>query len=236
MISRKAVAAIIGVLCVVRAEAASAQPRWGRERLPEVGACFYENANFGGRYFCVRPGERLRSLPAGMGDRISSLRLVGAADVIVFRDSDMRGRSARFSRDLRDLRKEGWNDQISSIAVSGREEGRRGGVRPRDERPREEAWRSDRAPVWGHEAVPRAGACFYRDSDFRGEYFCVPRGAEYIALPRGFNDSISTIRMFGSGVRIYQDRDFRGRSREIRRDIRDLRGSWKDDISSVKVF
>ena len=52
---------------------ASAQ-RWGRERTPNDGACFYEDANFGGNYFCVRAGESLGSLGAGMNDCISSMR------------------------------------------------------------------------------------------------------------------------------------------------------------------
>jgi hypothetical protein len=162
----------------------------------------------------------------------------------------MRGRSRPFNGDVRDLRRAGWNDQISSLDVSGRGDRARGDDRnrgddrsrgddryQRDDRSRGDGgWRSDRAPVWGREALPRAGACFYRDSDFRGEYFCVPRGATYTALPRGFNDSISSIRLFGSGVRIYKDRDFRGRSSEVRSDVRNLRGNWKDDVSSIRVF
>ena len=33
----------------------------GRERRPKAGACFYENINYGGRYFCVRPPKCLCS-------------------------------------------------------------------------------------------------------------------------------------------------------------------------------
>ena len=83
MISRNSVAWVIGMFCMCSAASAWAQPRWGRERVPEAGACFYENINFGGRYFCVRPGEALRSLPSGMNDRISSMRLFGAGEVVV---------------------------------------------------------------------------------------------------------------------------------------------------------
>jgi hypothetical protein len=220
MISRASVVCVIGLLCLVRAEAASAQPKWGRERMPAVGACFFEDKNFKGRYFCVTPGERLRSLPSGMGDEISSLRLAGSAELTVFKDKDMRGRSARFIGDVRDLKREGWNDQISSVEV-----GRGAG-----------GWRGDRPPVWGNQPVPREGACFYRDADFKGTYFCAPRGATYTALPKGFNDGISSIRVFGSEVRIFQDRNFTGRSTEIRSDIKNLRGNWRDTVSSIRVF
>lgn len=219
----KTITCVVGVLCLFVAEAASAQPQWGRERMPQAGVCFYENSNYGGRYFCVRPGERLQSLPDGMGDKISSLRIVGTAEVTVFRDAGWRGRSARFIGDVRDLRREGWNDQISSVDV-GRGAGGGGG------------WRGDRSPVWGDQPVPREGACFYRDANFRGPHFCAPRGATYTSLPSGFNDSISSIRLFGSDVRIFQDRNFGGRSTEIRSDVPDLRGNWRDKVSSIRVF
>jgi hypothetical protein len=97
-------------------------------------------------------------------------------------------------------------------------------------------WRGDRPPVWGNQPVPREGACFYRDADFKGPYFCAPRGATYTALPRGFNDGISSIRVFGSDVRIFQDRNFNGRSSDIRSDVKNLRGSWRDTVSSIRVF
>ena len=122
MISRKTIACIIGLFCLFLAEAASAQPRWGRERVPNQGACFYEDINFRGDYFCVRQDDRLPRLPSGMGDKISSVRVFGSAEVTVFRDADMRGRSARFIDDVRNLKGEGWNDQISSVDVtSGRD-------------------------------------------------------------------------------------------------------------------
>jgi hypothetical protein len=222
MFNRKLVVGAIALFCLFRAEAASAQPRWGRERVPQAGACFYEDTNFRGRYFCVRPGDRLDSLPAGMGDKISSMRLLGPAEVTVFRDKEWRGRSGRFIGDVRNLKREGWNDQISSVDV-------RGGAIAR--------WRNDRAPVWGrNEPMPREGACFYEDTGFKGQYFCAPRGATYTALPRGFNDKISSIRVFGSEVRLFQNRNFDGRSTEIRTDVPNLRGTWADNVSSIRVF
>jgi hypothetical protein len=244
MIARSALISAIGVVCLFVSHSASAQPRWGRERVPNQGACFYEDVNFRGDYFCVRQGDRLPSLPSGMGDKISSVRVFGSSEVTVFRDSDMRGRSARFIDDVRNLKGEGWNDQISSVEVIsggdysgyGGYGGNRGRARGRGNRGGG-GWGSDRTPVWGRgEAMPREGACFYEDANFRGQYFCVPRGATYTALPRGFNDKISSIRVFGAEVRIFQDRDFRGRSREIRSDMANLRGDWKDDVSSIRVF
>ena len=237
MIKRNWTISLIGLCCLAMAASAVAQPRWGRERVPNQGACFYEHVNFQGNYFCVAQGDRLQSLPSGMGDEISSVRATGAAVVTVFRDSNLQGRSARFIGDVRDLKAEGWNDQISSLEVStGRDysdylPGGRGQAN------RNRGWRADRAPVWGRgQNTPREGACFYEDTNYRGRSFCAPRGATYTALPRGFNDRISSVRVFGGEVRIFQTRNFRGRSTEIRGDTPNLRGNWKDNVSSIRVF
>ena len=243
MIGRNTLTCLMGLAALVVAQSATAQPRWGRERLPNQGACFYEDADFRGRYFCVRQGERLSTIPRDLGDKISSVRLMGAAEATVFRDADMRGRSARFISDVRNLKREGWNDQISSIDVeNGRDYSIFGGFgRPRNRGNGNgngngnRGWR-DQNPVWGRSEMPREGACFYEDADYRGQYFCAPRGATYTALPRGFNDKISSVRVFGSEVRIFQDQNFRGRSIEIRNDTPNLRGNWRDNVSSMRVF
>ena len=229
MTMKRAAILAITILGVGQAGLASAQPAWGRERLPNSGACFYENANWSGRYFCVRDGERVTEMPRGMNDKISSIRLFGNAEVSVWVDHQMQGRSQRFDRDMRNLRDVGWNDTISSLEVYP---ARRPGFGPGPgpvERDRERL-------EWGRPAVPREGACFYEDRDFRGRYFCVRRGAEYAELGREFNNAIRSIRVFnGAEVRIYLDRDFRGRSARVNRDATDLRGMWRDNISSIQV-
>ena len=98
MLSRNALVSAVAFSCLLVAHSATAQPRWGRERLPNAGACFYEDRDFRGQYFCVQPGERLGALPRDMGDKISSMRLLGAHEVTVFRDSNWHGRSVSMSR------------------------------------------------------------------------------------------------------------------------------------------
>jgi hypothetical protein len=97
--------------------------RWGRERTPDDGVCFYKDRDYRGDYFCARSGESLSFVPDGLNDRISSMRIFGRADVTVFSEERFSGRSTRFNGDVRDLKDEGWNDRISAIRV----EGRRGG-------------------------------------------------------------------------------------------------------------
>ena len=209
-------------VCVDRVYGDDRPIRWGSGPLPRAGVCFFENTNFQGQYFCVDPGEELAGVPLGLNDTISSFRIIGNVEVIVFKDVRFSGASGRFATDVRDLRREGWNDLISSLRVTNASF----------------AWDGRRAPVWSQEAAPAEGACFYQDVDFRGAYFCVPRGASYTQVPPGFNDQVSSIRVNGAGgVLVFQDFDFGGRVVRITSDVGDLRrGIWNDSISSIRVF
>jgi len=99
---------------------------------------------------------------------------------------------------------------------------------------------------WGRPRPPQTGACFYKDPDFGGEYFCLRRGENWSSMPPGFNDRISSIRLFhGAQVRIFNDPEFRGVNSRIRRDVNDLRRfrlptdpsrTWNDRISSISVY
>ena len=95
-------------------------PSWGRPPIPRSGACFYRDINFGGEYFCGSLGSRAE-VPPGTNDEISSVRIFGDAEVTVFRDINYQGSSRRFDRDVRDLRRSGWNDRISSYAIERRQ-------------------------------------------------------------------------------------------------------------------
>jgi hypothetical protein len=124
---------LAGALILIGAPHAAAQ-HWGRPPIPSSGACFYEDVNFGGRYFCARTGTTTDKVPSGTNDEISSIRIFGNADVIVFRDGNFKGKSARFDSNMTDLRQAGWNDRISSFRIEPRYGGNWGnghnGVRP----------------------------------------------------------------------------------------------------------
>jgi Beta/Gamma crystallin len=89
----------------------------------------------------------------------------------------------------------------------------------------------------------RHGACFYRDIDFGGEKFCVRAGERMAQVPPGFNDRISSVRIFGrTEVTLYQGRDFEGPSFRLREDVANLQKyqvqpghSWNDRVSSMEV-
>jgi hypothetical protein len=98
--------------------------------------------------------------------------------------------------------------------------------------------------VWGRGPRPNRGACFYRDANFGGDYFCMKAGQSYGFLPPGFNDRISSVRTFHAGVVFYNDHDFTGVRAETRRSLSNLkawplptdpRKTWNDRISSIQV-
>src|SRR5262249_47148446 len=93
------------------------------------------------------------------------------------------------------------------------------------------------AQRWGHGRTPRDGACFYKDADFSGEYFCVSAGSNLPTIEDGLNDKISSMRLFGNTeVTVYRDRHFNGRSTRFGNDVHNLKNAgWNDTISSIEV-
>jgi hypothetical protein len=89
----------------------------------------------------------------------------------------------------------------------------------------------------------RGGACFFKDIDFGGEKFCVRPGERVAMVPPGFNDRISSIRIFGrTEITVYQGRDFQEPSLRLREDVANLQTyqiqpghSWNDRVSSIEV-
>ena len=111
--------------------------RWGRERFPQSGACFFKDTNYRGDYFCVRAGDAVGRLPDDLNDGISSIQVFGRADVQVFRDVRFNGGSTRFGSSIRNLKDEGWNDRISSLRVQLQSGDRRSGDLSDDQRGRD---------------------------------------------------------------------------------------------------
>lgn len=199
----------------------------------------FENSNFSGpnetfdRSQSDLRNVRKRDDPSRVwSDRISSIRVESASGYAGDRGNDDRwGRGRDDDRWDRDRDRDRDRDDDRSR-------------RDRDDR----GWHggnNPNFPVWGRGPQPRQGACFFRDSNWRGEYFCVARGQNIPSMPPGFNDRISSVRLFGGArVFVYQDSNFRGREARFRRDIADLHDrrvrddqsrTWNDRISSIQV-
>ena len=106
-------------MCLVFGAATAFAQDWGRPQTPKSGACFYEDIRYGGRYFCTSVGGATAEVPHGTNDKISSVRIFGNAQVVMFRDVNFRGESNVVVASVADLRQMGWNDKISSYRVRG---------------------------------------------------------------------------------------------------------------------
>ncbi len=146
---RNFVRTALALTALLAASSPAIAQRWGREATPASGVCFYNDANYRGEYFCVRPGDSVSRMPGDMNDRISSIRIFGDVDVTVFRDVDFNGGSRRFDTSIRSLVNEGWNDRISSIRVRGPGADRFGDRNSRGDRGRDDRGgaRDDRGAV-----------------------------------------------------------------------------------------
>jgi hypothetical protein len=208
-------ASALAVVALLVGSADAGAQVWGRAAAPQNGVCFYDNVNYSGQSFCIDT-NRANPLVA-MNDRISSFRVFGNAAVTVYQDRDFQGRSQTFASDINDLRRDGWNDSITSVRV----------------RPAGAAM----ANRWGRPVVPANGACFYEGIIYSGQYFCSRQGETVEMVPDGTNDRISSIRLFGNAeLVVYRDRDFGGVSRWFDGSAADLRDSgWNDTISSYRI-
>jgi hypothetical protein len=122
--------------------------------------------------------------------------------------------------------------------------------RDRDDRDRRGWWDPEPDATWPPRGDwhggrwERGGACFYKERDFSGGFFCLRRGESRESLGE-FGDKISSIRVFGDArVTVYDERDFRGASASLdhaRPDLHDWRvrqkpdHTWNDRISSIQV-
>lgn len=131
MVNRTAIAFLASGALLATSPAATAQ--WGGGPIPREGACFYQDVNYRGQYFCAEAGAGLSALPSGANDRVSSIRVFGRVEITVFEDPRFRGESMVFDSNVRDLQSENFNDVISSIHVENGSFG--GGVRGRGNRP-----------------------------------------------------------------------------------------------------
>jgi Beta/Gamma crystallin/Peptidase inhibitor family I36 len=212
-------ATLIGI-SMVPGEAVSQSGRAGRDQV-----CIYEHAGYGGWEQCFGVGEDIRDL-GNLRNGISSVRIQGRAEITLYEHPNFNGREVTLSRSVSDMNREVgrfWNDEVDSLRVSapGFRGGRPGGRMERS---------ADRI-------------CVYQHVGFQGNSQCFDAGDDVRELRSiGWNDGISSIRVFGRGrVAVYEDNNFQGQRLIVEGDIPDLtyvnssRGHWNDRISSLRV-
>ncbi|KQT46072.1 hypothetical protein ASG47_14150 [Devosia sp. Leaf420] len=82
-----------------------------------------------------------------------------------------------------------------------------------------------------------AGACFYAQRNFRGDSFCVDVGEEYPRLPRGWDQRIRSVEVFGDAeVDLCTDSDLYGRCVTLRADSSRLPSGLDRRVRSLEVY
>jgi hypothetical protein len=82
---------------------------------PQV--CFYKLKNFKGSSLCVEPGDSDDSLSGSWDDNISSIEVMGGAEVLVCRDEDLEGACANITSSKKSL-PASLDNRISSYEVN----------------------------------------------------------------------------------------------------------------------
>jgi hypothetical protein len=198
--------------------------------------CFFRDVDYQGPSWCYRPGDELADL-RNRGNEISSIRITGRVRVIVWDNEEFMGASDEFDRDIPDLRlrvmegRRDWNDRIDSFQVLAPGRGRGGFFGNVGRNDRDDREDRDNRPS-------RDRICVYEDINFGGRSQCWNADEEERNLNgRGWNDRISSIRVFGRArVEVYRDADYRGQRLRLERDAADLGAiNWSDQISSFQV-
>jgi hypothetical protein len=204
----------------------------GRDNRDTDRVCFYRDVEYQGPSWCYRPGDELADL-RNRNNEISSIRIFGRARVVVWDQEEFMGATDEFDMDAPDLRlramegRRNWNDRIDSFQVLSFNRGGRGFGVGRNDRDDDR----DNRPA-------RDRICIYEDINYGGRSQCWNANEEERNLNgRGWNDRISSIRVYGRArVEVYRDADYRGQRLRIDRDAPDLGAiNWSDQISSFQV-
>lgn len=220
------------------------QSDWSdRDRDRPARVVLYADPNFEGEGVEFFPGDDwpdLRQATFGDGrkvnDRVSSIRLEGAAKLRIYADPNFNGDQLEITGSVADLRKlarspdgrVSWDDCITALRVDG----------PR------------RRPDWDRDDRRRTPRLIlFSDPNFEGEGLAIEAGDDLPDLRRApfgngsrSNDKISSIRVeAGARGRVYADPNFTGDVLEITESIADLRSlkrgpfDWNDCITAVRV-
>lgn len=213
----------------------SASPgQWMSLHVPRDGACFYTKPDFNGERYCVGVDENLGTLPHTFSRKISSIRLYGQAEAVLFGGRNFQGEQLHMAKSVSDLKtpaevqsSENWRKRVQSVRIVFNP-----ALPPR-------------APRRTSDGIPDHGACFFEKQRYKGSRICVAAG-ERLNIPEDSREHISSIRLYGrSHAVLYDEPDFAGTQSEIWSSERDLtalpRGdertsTWKGEVRSVQVI
>jgi Peptidase inhibitor family I36 len=218
---------LIAVLCCSLAEAQFG-PNWSSATPPENGACFYDKPDFKGDYFCLDVDASWYQMSKTFNHKISSVRVIGKANVKAFSQADFKGDSiliADRTPSLKQVAENGkkWDNRIASVAVV-----------PAPERV------AQRKHV-----RPKNGVCVYTEREYEGRELCVDAGATFAKLPKDFDRKIASLRTYGDvDLLLYTKPEFQGAHTTVSTRVRDMREltkdtagfyDWNNKVASLEV-
>jgi hypothetical protein len=182
----------------------------------------YEDCSLRGNNRNLMPG-RYNTREMGIrNDGLSSIRIPSGYSVTIFKDEDFRGGSRTYYANVYCLDGQ-WNDQASSIIISGPGNNYNSYTPPANNNNNNYNSARDRVVVFDR--------CDYGGASFGFS----PGRYNQNSLGIG-SDKISSIRIpSGFRVTVYQNKDFSGYSRTFYGDEYCLDGQWNDQITSMVV-
>jgi hypothetical protein len=187
-------------------------PNWSSATPPENGACFYEDPEFKGEYFCLDVDSGWTELNKTFDHKISSVRVIGKANARVFSRANFQGDSALINDRTPNLKQvvvDGvkWNDHIASVQVVAA---------------------PDRVVQRRH-VRPANGACIYTEREYEGHEMCLDGSTRIAKLPDDFYKKIESLRTYGDvDMVLYSKPDFQGASTTVSTRVRDMRQLTRD--------
>lgn len=80
---------------------------FGRRQDPNPRICFFDQPNFRGNTFCMKPGESIANLvPSGWNDRIQSFQIFGYVEAVLWNDVGPHGANINVKDSVSDLRQQ----------------------------------------------------------------------------------------------------------------------------------
>lgn len=208
--------------------------QWMSLHVPRDGACFYTKPEFNGERYCVGVDENLGTLTHTFSRKISSIRLYGQAEAVLFEERNFQGKQLPLAKSVSDLKNpveaqsnENWRKRVQSVTVIFNP-----ALPPR-------------APRRSDDGIPDHGACFFEKQRYKGNRICISAG-ERLDIPEDLWEHISSIRLYGRTHAVLFDKpEFSGTKSEIWSSERDLsalpRGdertsTWDGKVRSVQVI
>jgi beta/gamma crystallin len=169
------------------------------------------------------------------------LARIASAQLTVYADTGWRGESHQFDSEVRDLRRAGWNDRISSLRLESgtwelcREVEFRDCRTVRSNESDLRQWQGWNDAVSSlRPAGGSAGLTVFQDYDYRGASKTFDRDQRDLRSA-GWNDKISSLRLGSGAWELCRQIDFRDCQvfRADEPELGKLRG-WNDQISSLR--